>query len=61
MDFTNLDLNNKEFLPIKGKTQTNSFFYGTENIFLNKNFVQKRFDTFINKVRQVTVPFKYIF
>ena len=45
MDFTNQDLNCKDFLPTKGKA------------LLYANFVQKRFDTFINKVRQVTFPF----
>ena len=58
MDFTNWDLNCKDFLPIKGKTQTKSFFCATENTFIYENFVQKCFDTFINKVQWVTVPFK---
>ena len=62
MDFTNWDLNCKDYLPIKGKTQTNSFFCATENIsFSVKMLSKKRFDTFINKIRQVIVPFKYIF
>ena len=61
MDFTNPDLNCKDVLQIKGKTQNNSFFCATENTFSLWKFVQKRFDTFITKVRRVTVPFKYIF
>ena len=41
MDFTNQDLNCKDFLPIKGKTQTNSFFCATKNTFFSMTILSK--------------------
>ena len=41
MDFTNQDLNCKDFLPIKGKTQTNSFFCATENTFFSMKILSR--------------------
>ena len=62
MDFTNCHLNCKDFLPIKGKTQTNSFFYATKNTFFSKKILSKNVLThLLNKVRWVTISFKYIF
>ena len=42
MDFTNRDLNCKDFLPIKGKTQTSSFFFATENTFFSMKMLYKK-------------------
>ena len=41
MDFTDRDLNCKNFLPMKGKTQTNSFFYAIENTFFSMKILSK--------------------
>ena len=35
MDLTNFDLNWRDFLPINGSTQINSFLGATENTFLS--------------------------
>ena len=41
MDFTNRNLNCKDFSPIKGKTETNSFLSATENTFFSMKILSK--------------------